>query len=128
MTDDIRSQFEALNGQWEAAFRQGDSMAIATLYTVEGQLLPPNSEPVTGRDAISGFWQGVLGMGLSDVTLETLEAEAHDDTGVEVGRYELRTGDGSVADHGKYVYVWKRVGGDWKIHRDIWASSQPAPA
>jgi len=27
---------------------------------------------------------------------------------------------------GKYVVIWKRDGGQWKIHRDIWNTSMPA--
>jgi ketosteroid isomerase-like protein len=33
-----------------------------------------------------------------------------------------------VIDTGKYVVVWKRVGGRWKLLRDIWNTSRPAPA
>jgi len=32
-----------------------------------------------------------------------------------------------VADRAKYVVVWKKVGGQWLLHRDIWNTSQPAP-
>jgi hypothetical protein len=32
-----------------------------------------------------------------------------------------------MIDEGKYVVVWKRVGGQWKLHRDIWTSSVRGP-
>ena len=32
----------------------------------------------------------------------------------------MKTKDGSVADHGKYVVVWLKEDGDRKLHRDIW--------
>jgi ketosteroid isomerase-like protein len=31
-------------------------------------------------------------------------------------------------DRGKYIVVWKDEGGKWKLHRDIWNSSLPAPS
>jgi ketosteroid isomerase-like protein len=34
---------------------------------------------------------------------------------------------GQVIDNGKYVVLWRREAGQWKLHRDIWNSSQPAP-
>lgn len=34
--------------------------------------------------------------------METVEVEAHGDTAIEVGRYKLFGGDGSVADTDKY--------------------------
>jgi ketosteroid isomerase-like protein len=38
----------------------------------------------------------------------------------------MKLKDGKVADRGKYVVIWKRVGGEWKLHRDIWTTSLPA--
>jgi ketosteroid isomerase-like protein len=31
--------------------------------------------------------------------------------------------DGSHADHGKFIAVWKNVDGEWKIVHDIFNSS-----
>jgi uncharacterized protein (TIGR02246 family) len=124
-TEDIRSQIEATNGQFMSAFKRGDAAALASLYTAQGQLLPANSDFVKGTEAIRGFWQGALNMGLKQVALETVEVEAHGDTAIEVGRYKLFGGDGSVADAGKYIVIWKNDLGTWKLHRDIWTTSQP---
>jgi ketosteroid isomerase-like protein len=33
-----------------------------------------------------------------------------------------------MLDEGKYVVIWKRHQGKWKLHRDIWTTSMPAPA
>jgi len=48
---DIRSDIIACNTQFMDAFGRGDAAGLANLYTVGGQLLPPNSEVVAGRDA-----------------------------------------------------------------------------
>jgi ketosteroid isomerase-like protein len=98
---------------------------MANLYTSEAQLLPANSDFVRGTAAIR---QGVIDMGLKDASLETVEVEAHGDTAIEVGLYRLLAADGVVADNGKYVVVWKNDSGTWKLHRDIWTTSQPAAA
>jgi uncharacterized protein (TIGR02246 family) len=122
--EEIRSRTEATNGQFMAAFKRGDSAALASLYTAQGQLLPANSDFVRGTEAIRGFWQGALDMGVKQVTLETVEVEAHGDTAIEVGRYKLLVGNGSIADAGKYIVIWKNERDAWKLHRDIWTTSQ----
>jgi uncharacterized protein (TIGR02246 family) len=125
-TEDIHSRIEAVNGQFMSAFKRGNSAALASLYTAQGQLLPSNSDFVRGTEAIRGFWQGALDMGLKQVALETVEVEPHGDTAIEVGSYKLFVGDGSIADAGKYVVIWKNDRGTWKLHRDIWTTSQPS--
>ena len=48
---------------------------MGALYTENGQLLPPNSDIVTGHSAISAFWQGVMDMGIKTAKLESVELE-----------------------------------------------------
>lgn len=122
---DVRSQIEAGNREFMAAFAKRDAAAVAALYTDGGQLLPPNSEVVRGHEAIREFWQGAMTLGLTGATLETVDVDASGETAVEVGRYRLTAGD-AEADHGKYIVVWKNVDGRWKLHRDIWNTSKGA--
>lgn len=123
---DISSEIEAANHRFMEAFKPGDAASAAQVYTSGAQLLPPHSDFVAGASAIQSFWQGVMDMGIREVILETLELEPHDDTAYEVGRFTLKTAGGELADAGKYLVIWKRDGGSWKIHRDIWTTSQPA--
>ena len=123
--EDTRSRIEAANRDWMSAFKRADAGGLARCYTSHGQLLPANSDFVKGTDAIRAFWQGALDMGLKEAVLETLEVEAHGDTAIEMGQYRLLIGSGTVADSGKYIVVWKNDGGSWKLHRDIWTTSQP---
>jgi hypothetical protein len=47
------------------------------------------------------------------------------DTAHEVGQYELLDAAGKTLDRGKYVVLWKKEGGRFKLHRDIWTTSMP---
>ncbi|MDA2935246.1 SgcJ/EcaC family oxidoreductase [Acidobacteria bacterium AH-259-D05] len=114
---------KAANEVWMSTFAQGDAGGMANLYTEGGQLLPTQSDVVSGRQAIQAFWQSVMDMGIKTVKLETVEAEGHGDTAIEVGRYTLSGEGGEVMDQGKYVVIWKQVEGQWKLHRDIWNTS-----
>lgn len=124
----LRGDIEAANQRFTSAFARGDTAGLAACYGAEGQVLPPNGEVVQGRAAIEGFWRMVLDAGISEVRLETAEVEGDGGSAYEVGRYTLTAGGGQVADRGKYVVIWRREGGEWKLHRDIWNSSVPAPA
>jgi len=125
---DLRAEIITANKQFMEAFGRRDAATLANLYTVAGHLLPPHSEVVAGRDAIRTFWQGAMDVGITQAQLETVEVEGHGETAVEVGKYTLRAGGGQVADTGKYVVIWKAEGGTWKLHRDMWNTSQPASA
>lgn len=124
---DVRAAIEAANKQFSAAFSKGDAAAVAALYTTNAQAFPPNSPVISGRAEIEKMWQGVFGSGIASATLTTTEVEAHGDTAFETGNYELQLKDGKLADRGKYVVVWKRANGQWRLHRDIWNTSM-APA
>ena len=122
----VRSEIERANAGFSEAFGRGDAAAVAGVYAKGAMLLPPNSGLVEGAGSIQGFWQAVMTMGIRSVRLETMEVEAHGDTAVEVGRYELLAAGGQQADFGKYLVVWKSDQGGWKLYRDIWNSSKPA--
>jgi uncharacterized protein (TIGR02246 family) len=123
----IHNAIVAANAQFMAVFSRGDAAAVATLYTEQGQLLPPNSDVMAGKAAIQAFWQGAMHMGIRAVKLQTVEAEGSGNNAHEVGRYTLQGAEGQVLDSGKYVVIWQHEGGQWKLHRDIWNSSRPAP-
>jgi uncharacterized protein (TIGR02246 family) len=126
-SSDTSDAIEVTNQQFEAAFDRSDAAALAALYTREGQLLPPNSEIVSGTDAIQAFWQGAMDMGIKEAALETIELDEHGDTAVEVGRYTLNGVDGQLIDKGKYIVIWKHEDEQWKLHRDMWSSSTSIP-
>ena len=106
--------------------REGDADDIAELYAEDGKVFPPNSEIVTGEDAIESFWKTTLEtFGVKDAKLEVLETEQEGDYGYEVGRYWLLGAAGQTITQGKYVVVWKKEDGKWKLYRDIWNTSLP---
>jgi uncharacterized protein (TIGR02246 family) len=121
-----RVAIEAANKRAMEAFGRQDAAALAMVYAEQAVLLPPNAESVRGRAAIQQLWQGAFAAGLTGCRIETLAVERAGDLAVEEGRYTLYAGDNQVADEGKYIQIWKREGGQWYSHRDIWNSSRPA--
>ena len=118
---------QAVNQAFMSTYASGDAAGMGALYTEKGQLLPSNSDFVTGRKAIQGFWKAVMDMGIKTAKLETIDLEEHGNAAYEVGKYTLSGAGGQVMDQGKYVVIWKKEGGEWKLHRDIWNTSMPVP-
>jgi len=125
-TTGLREAIHATNQKFMKAFADRDAAGMAALYTGNGQLLPPNSDVVTGAPAIQAFWQAIMDMGIKSATLETVEVEGHGESAHEVGNYTLYGDNRQMLDQGKYIVIWMREGGPWKLHRDIWNSSRPA--
>jgi uncharacterized protein (TIGR02246 family) len=121
-----RAAVEAANRKFTAALARGDAAALASLYSTDAAAYPPNADVVRGRDGIQKLWQSVIGMGIAEATLDTVDVEAQGDLAYETGNFVMKTKDGKVADRGKYVVIWKRTGGQWLLHRDIWNTSMPA--
>lgn len=119
---EIQDEILAANGKFMASFEKGDAAGIAALYTRDGQLLPPNSDVVTGRDSIEAFWKAVMGKGIKAVKLETVEIVGQADSAIEFGEYTL-IGEDQVIDSGKYSVVWRPDEGVMRLHRDIWNSN-----
>jgi ketosteroid isomerase-like protein len=62
-------------------------------------------------------------MGPKDVKLDTLDLEITGDAASEVGEpalsLEAEPGKRQTAVI-KFVVVWKKIDGQWRLHRDIW--------
>lgn len=124
---EIHEAIVTADEKFMTTYSRGDAAGMAALYTENGQLMPPNSDFVTGRPAIQTIFQAFMDMGIKAIKLETVETEGYGDTAFEVGRFTLEGEGGQVLDQGKYIVIWKQVAGQWKLHRDIFNSSLPAP-
>jgi uncharacterized protein (TIGR02246 family) len=116
-----KAEISAVNRTFEEAARTGNLERLAGLYTTDAIALPPDGPFVRGRDDIKKMWGNVAQqLGLKDVRLETIELELAGDTAYEVGEAKLTLASGAATV--KFVVVWKKVDGAWKLHRDIWNS------
>jgi uncharacterized protein (TIGR02246 family) len=117
---DTKSDIDAANKKFVAAFTSGDAAAVAALYTTKATLLPPGQPVMTGRPAVEAFWAGAIKSGLKNVSLEAQSVESYGRTAArEIGRFGFDV-PGSGRVEGKYVVVWKKIGKAWKLDADIW--------
>ncbi len=49
---------------------------------------------------------------------------------IEIGNIHISMGmpeKGTMDDHGKYMNVWEKQGGDWKLRADMWNTDMKSP-
>ncbi len=116
----VRAHIEKANVAFETTFARADAKGMGELYTSDAQLFPTGSRMISGREAVAAFWGTVFNMGITNASLETVEVESYGGTAIEVGKYTLSGANGQVLDRGKYIVIWKKEDGRWKLPRDIW--------
>lgn len=122
---EIHEAILAAEKRFVVAYNRGDAPALTAMYTRDGQIMPPNMELVAGQQALEALFQSFWAAGDTVIKLETVEAEGSGNIAYEVGRYLLSGKTGQVSDQGKYIVVWKKVDGQWKLYRDIFNSNMP---
>jgi ketosteroid isomerase-like protein len=129
---DAETAIKRHNAAFGAAVKAGSASDLEALYGDTAVLLPPNMPATRGRAAIGQFWGGMLATGAATLELTADDVMQQGDLAVETGRYALvltpKGATTNVNDNGKYIVVWRKIGGDWKIVRDIYSSDLPAPA
>jgi uncharacterized protein (TIGR02246 family) len=116
-----KAQIEAVNAKWMELFNKGDFGGIAELYTVDAIAFPPGSAMARGKAAIGAMWKG-LAEQAGNPKVITLEVKRLGPAAArEIGTFSLTTKGPSPKEiSGKYLVVWERVRGQWKLAADIW--------
>ncbi len=113
-----------VNRAFEDAVRAQDPDRLASLYTGNAMVFPPDGPLVRGQDGVRQLWTTIIkDMGLRDVALKTIDLEVDADSACEVGQATLTLdppGGQRATVNVKYVVVWQRSGTQWRLHRDIW--------
>ncbi len=112
----------ALEREWSAKFQQKDLDWIVNLHATDARQMPPNAEPVVGHEALRAAWEGLF-----DLEASWEPAEAHvsasGDMAYDFGTATIITPEGPMPS--KYVVVWVRRDGEWKVAVDMFSPNQP---
>jgi uncharacterized protein (TIGR02246 family) len=131
---EARAAIEAANSRWLDAFRRGDQAALASIYTSDASLFPPDGHGLEGRDRIVEYFGSRRSEGHSEAALQTLDVVRVGDVAYEVGLYGLSAGPATPsmpaaasADAGRYFAIWKaQADGSWRRQVGIWSSGRGA--
>jgi ketosteroid isomerase-like protein len=103
---------------------QQDAEGIARAYADDAKIFPGNQKIISGRAPIERYWTPSPERGkIVYHKILPEEIQIVGKTAYDFGYYEGKTqqADGSeVSWRGKYVIVWHKRQGEWKIYLDIW--------
>lgn len=132
--DEVRIIIEQKNAALVEAYAAGEIHTVAEEFAEDAWQMPPNAEPLIGREAIRGFWSQAVTWGDWKFSLKTRDVVVSHPLAVERGTYTLgfEAGPnappemGSFEDHGNYVVVWRQdQDGEWRILWDAPVSEVP---
>lgn len=112
-----RPVIERLVNQYAQYLLEGDSAAIAAMYASDGMIGCKKGPDIL---AAAGSW---IRSGIKNdsrhVTFKTLTLNADGDLLIETGTAEGRSESGELKYAFRYLVVWKKEDGTWKLYRDI---------
>ena len=118
-----KQEIDALNAQWVAAFKAKDYATIESLMAPDSLLLAPGNPPIQGAEAVVETWKAWGALPNVEITFgaKRVEAAASGDLAYDYGAYTFAfdSDKGPFAEEGKYIVVWKKIDGAWKVAADI---------
>jgi len=120
-----KTVIEAANKMTMDAFAKGDSVAIANMNADDAKLMFTGMPAVVGKAGIQSVFGGIIKSGVTKIELTTNEVWGTEDLLAEEGGVKIYVKD-QVVGQEKFIVLWKKLGGQWKIVRDI-SNSDLAP-
>ena len=122
---------DKLAADFAAAMNTKNASRVAAFYADDAVLMPADEQMVKGRVNIEAYYKRDFQEDASNFSITPLESAIAGAQAFEAGTSELAHGTGAallagrrpVVEKGKYVVVYKRVGGAWKIAYDIFNSN-----
>jgi uncharacterized protein (TIGR02246 family) len=96
------------------------------LYTDDAVSMPSYEPMVRGKAELESSMQRMSesGMKMNSFELTTEEVRVRGDVAYEIGTYKLNMNmpnmEQAIDDNGKYLTVWERVDGEWKVAAEMW--------
>jgi ketosteroid isomerase-like protein len=103
-----RAAIVAAAQTWAKAFNARDTNALVGLATEDLVVLDANNSPMTGARAREA-WNRAVGAAQKPITSTSKEIVIAGDVAWRI----------AALGSGQVLEIWKRVGGQWKIHRQM---------
>lgn len=124
--ESAKSQIDDANREFIDLFNRGDSIGLAYIFTTDGKSMEPNEPSFNGRRAIQTHYSIVMRGGANKLGLVTTGLWGDEKMLAEEGEYTFMDKEEKQIDKGKYIVLWKKEEGKWKLFRDCYNSDLPA--
>jgi|SRR5678815_313209 uncharacterized protein (TIGR02246 family) len=118
------------DARWLKAAQARDAAGEAAIFASDGVAYREHVDPLVGPAAFQTWDTKVYGDNPRQTTAWTTESIHIADSGdlaIQTGEYHT-TGigaNGEREDKGRFVTVWKKVDGEWKVAHDIGSTTMP---
>lgn len=102
--------------EYENHLKNGDSIALGDMYMDDAEIIPST----VGRENIIKAFGGMIRDSITGSSFKTTKLWGNDQLLVEDGTGIWYHANGSAVGSGRYLLVWKKDNGKWKILRDTW--------
>jgi uncharacterized protein (TIGR02246 family) len=114
---------------YETALNANDLETILALYGSEPVFMPQHAPALVGRDAVRAGYKNVFDTIKLNIKFEVHEIQEAGDWAwartSSAGRTRILAAGLEVAEGNNELFVFQREGGAWKIHRYLFATTQP---
>ncbi len=117
-----KAEIVVANKKFMTLFAASDSVGLTNLYTQDSKFMMSGAPAISGKENIQATFHAIMSSGVNRVDLRTIDVWGTEDLITEEGGLSLFVGDDEV-DQGKYVVLWKKENGEWKLFRDIFNSN-----
>ena len=121
----------ALDAKWQKAAADRDLNSMVESYLDDAVMMEPGVPAFVGKGAIREQWQRELSDKALALSWTIAALDIRGDMAVTRGRYDVTYTNeaGVVVDEiGKYITVWKNIGGNWRVASEIYNSDGPPKA
>jgi len=122
-------KIETLINQYQQALNANDIDTILDLYGREPVFMPQYAPAMIGREAVRAAYKNVFDTIKLDIAFSIHEVEELGDVAwsrtSSAGRTRILAAGIEVSEGNNELFVFRKEGGEWKIHRYLFATTQP---
>ncbi len=112
----LKEEIELRLREYENHLQNGDSIALGGMYMVDAEIIPST----VGRENIIKAFGSMIRDSITGSSFKTTHLWGDDQLLVEDGTGTWYHTNGKAVGSGRYLLVWKKDDGKWKILRDTW--------
>jgi ketosteroid isomerase-like protein len=114
-----------VDADFVAAFNAKEADKILGMYTDNSVFMPPNAPTLRGTQPLKSFFGDMFARGATDLRMDPTDIAGHGPIAYQSGSYSLTTG--TTRDRGKFLFVMRKMAGNWRLEYTMWSSDLPQP-
>ena len=107
---------------YENALKNGDITALGKLYCIDAELMNNGSPSTIGRANILKVFAPMIQDSITGSGFVTTGLWGDNNMLIEQGTGYFAHANGKIVSRGRYLLIWKKEDGEWRIFRDTFFS------